>query len=79
MATKDISDRQVVEAARSYTSLQDMDVIEILEAATGQHRKVCIAAMERADGRKLIEYGVSLRTVWPTPEGLALLELEHAP
>ena len=46
---------------------------EILAARTGQCEKVCYRAMERAEGRGYIEYGVSLRTGWLTPADKALL------
>lgn len=47
---------------------------EALAASTGQPEKVCYRAMERAERRGLIEYGVSLRTGWLTEAGKALLE-----
>ena len=47
---------------------------ETLAARTGQPEKVCYRAMERAERRGLIEYGVSLRTGWLTEAGKALLE-----
>lgn len=47
---------------------------EALAAETGQPEKVCYRAMERAERRGLIEYGVSLRTGWLTPAGKTLLE-----
>lgn len=46
---------------------------EALAASTGQPEKVCYRAMERAEKRGLIEYGVSLRTGWLTDKGKALL------
>jgi hypothetical protein len=52
---------------------------EILARVTGQPLKVCERAFERAEGRGLIDCGVSLRTAWPTPKGLALLEPEVTP
>jgi len=47
---------------------------EILQEVTGQPEKVCYKAMERADDRGLIDYGVSLRTGWITEEGMKLLK-----
>lgn len=43
---------------------------------TGQPEKVCYRAMERAEKRELIDYGVSLRTCWPTEKGKELLLTE---
>ena len=45
----------------------------VLVAETGQPEKVCIRAIERSSMRDLIEFGVSLRTAWPTDRGLELL------
>ena len=73
MARKDITDVQVCLAyqKRGKTSVF---VNTILEDMTRQHRKVCFAAMERACGRGLVEFGVSLRTGWLTDKGKALLK-----
>jgi hypothetical protein len=86
MATKDISDLQVVQAyAEMQRQMQrQMDATrepglkfehadEILERTTGQHPKVCERAMERACGRDLVEYGMWLRGGWLTDKGKALL------
>lgn len=35
--------------------------------------KVVLARMEQMVAQDLLEYGVSLRTAWPTDKGLALL------
>lgn len=78
MARKDISDLQVVLAYRksklARTSLSMMYPYDFLMEETGQSFKVCYRAMERADKRGLIDYGVSLRTGWLTEKGLELLE-----
>lgn len=82
MATKDIPDVMVCRAyaeraakrsAEPYEFLQDWPY-EILKEWTGQPEKVCERAMERAERRGLIEYGVSLRSGWLTEKGKALLE-----
>jgi hypothetical protein len=82
MATKDISDLQVVQAyaemnrqavATRETVLKFEYADEILERVTGQHPKVCERAMERAYGRGLVEYGMWLRGGWLTEEGKALI------
>lgn len=46
---------------------------EALAAQTGQPERVCYRALERAERRGLIEYGVSLRTGWLTDKGRAVL------
>lgn len=82
MATKDISDFQVVQAyaemKRQMDSTRDTGLKfehadEILERVTGQPPKVCERAMERACGRRLVEYGMWLRGGWLTDAGTALL------
>ena len=70
MATKDISDVQVVQA---YQAKSDKYPHELLMEQTGQPEKVCYAACERAARRGLIDYGVSLRTGWITEKGKSLL------
>ena len=74
MATKDITDAQVVQAVidARVGGLKQWPY-DLLMERTGQPFKVCYAAMERACDRDYIEYGVSLRTAWPTPKGEALL------
>lgn len=75
MATKDISDVQVCRAIQAFRD-RDLELpwpYEALAAETGQPEKVCYRAMERADRRGLIEYGVSLRTGWLTEKGKTLL------
>lgn len=58
---KDISDEQVV-AACSHGA--GADALGHLMEATGTPRKVCLAAMERALGRGLIECGVCIERAW---------------
>lgn len=74
MATKHINDAMVVEAALvSSFRGSGTSAIEYLEYVTEESHKVCLRAVERACSRGLIDYGVSLRRPWPTPEGLSLL------
>jgi hypothetical protein len=74
MATKDITDAQVVKAQDQWLKNQQGPwAYEILESETGESVKVCYRAMERAERRGLLEYGVSLRTAWITTKGAALL------
>lgn len=80
MATKDITDRQVCEAyqqcvmARNPGNLSVEWPYDVLRRTTGQPFKVCYRAMERADQRGLVEYGVSLRSGWLTEKGQELLK-----
>ena len=74
MATKDISDRQVVQAsADSHAVRLAVRPMEFLAERTGQPEKVCYRAMERAYRHGLIEFGVSLETAWPTDRGKEVL------
>lgn len=80
MSRKDISDRAVVAAAWSFQHRNRYGEMkygtDILADITGEPLKVCEAAYKRAMSRGLIECGVTLRTAWPTPEGLELLKAE---
>lgn len=75
MATKDISDVQVCAAVADARigSVPLRPAYELLVERTGQPAKVCWRALERADRRGLVEYGVSLRYPWLTPAGKALM------
>lgn len=75
MKRSDITDQQVVEACIEYRQIPFGNgfALDILVARTGAPYKVAEAAMERADDRGLIDYGVSLRTAWATEKGRALL------
>lgn len=82
MATKDISDLQVVQAyaemSRQMRASESSGgrweyADDILARSTGQCLKVCERAMERAHGRDLVEYGMWLRGGWLTDKGFALL------
>lgn len=76
MATKDISDEQVIKACikrREADNGFGCSAIDILMSETGQSEKVCYAAMERAANRDYIDYGTSVRTAWPTDKGYALI------
>lgn len=74
MARKDVTDIMVLEAY----NLRELKIdnrwpYEILAEQTGQPEKVCWRAMERAEGRGLIDCGVSLRSGWITDKGRELL------
>ncbi len=82
MATKDISDLQVVQAfaemegqidATRGTNQRFEYADDILMRTTGQPEKVCLCAMERAYKRGFVECGMWLRGGWLTKEGWSLL------
>lgn len=77
MATKDISDLQVVMAYFEARAERDAENArwpeDILMERTGQCEKVCFRAMERADRRGYLDYGVSLHAGWVTEEGKQLV------
>jgi hypothetical protein len=74
MKRADISDLQVVVCAVRWREGSGAGfVTDLLAELTGAPYKVAEAAMERAVRRGLLDYGVSLRTAWPTEAGLALL------
>lgn len=75
MKRSDVTDKQVVFACRDRRRF-GVYADEYIMAETGVPQKVAEAAMERAYDRGYIEVGVSLRTAWPTKEGLALLEID---
>lgn len=70
MKRRDISDVEVVRACRDGHPAS----LALLMERTGAPEKVASAAMERALDRRLIDYGVSLRTSWAEPAGLQLLD-----
>ena len=72
MATKDITDLQVVQA---YNDAWGTPVFadKVLMERTGQCEKVVYRAMARAERRGLVECGVSLRSGWLTDKGIKLL------
>lgn len=70
MATKDITDAQVVQAFRDGFPCRGLD---ILEERTGQPAKVCWRAAERAFERDLLDYGIGLHGAWVTEKGRDLL------
>lgn len=71
MQTKDITDRMVCEAVSEYNKDPHNNPFPYvaLSKKTGCAEKVAFRAMERADDRGLIDYGVSLRTAWLTETG----------
>ena len=73
MATKDISDKQVVAVVYRYSQNYNLWPYQLLAEATGECEKVCVAAIQRATDRGFLEYGTSLRTAWLTDKGLDLL------
>lgn len=74
MATKDVTDKMVCAAVAQWRADRGGPwPYEILMSQTGEPFKVCYRAMERCDRHGFIEYGVSLRTSWLTPDGEKLL------
>lgn len=72
MATKDITDMIICIAVRNYKITQEYP-IDYLMRTTGECFKVCLRAMERADRRGLIDYGVSIALPWLTKKGMELI------
>lgn len=82
MATKDITDLQVLQTYEERATLRDLPenkdkhvpyVDELLSEKTNQPLKVCYRAMERAERRGYLEYGMWLRGAWLTEKGEAFL------
>lgn len=86
MATKHITDIQVLRAYAEARLSRDIERStpshagnritwpeDLLQRWTGQPKKVCFSAMQRAHRRGYTDYGVSLRAGWITPEGHALI------
>lgn len=77
MATKDITDRQVVKAFAKVAESREKGPLlfadDLLVAETNQPRKVVLCAMERACERGLIDYGGNIIGAWPTEKGRELL------
>ena len=73
MSRKDISDLQVLQAYVDMKAIGRAKFAdEILAERTGQCLKVCQRAMERAEARGLLDYGVSLRSGWLTEAGVVM-------
>lgn len=84
MSRKNISDLQVCQAYVEMKRLMNewsanghrgtfKRADEILAERTGEHPKVCWAAMERANGNGLLDYGINLRGGWLTAAGEKLI------
>lgn len=81
MSRKNVSDELIVCAVAKFQSQahpHSQSVVEILAAGTGQCEKVCIRAMERALGRDIIDYGVSLRCAFLTEKGEQILAAQQS-
>jgi hypothetical protein len=81
VATKDITDVAVCEAYRDARRLREEGGVvfpgELLQMRTGECTKVCVAAMQRAVGRGLVECGVALAGGRLTAAGEELLRNPH--
>lgn len=78
MSRRDVTDIDVCLAYKEYRESVDKGIrfpwpYEILSRKLGQPEKVCYRAMERANNRGYIEYGVSLRSGWLSDLGEKLL------
>lgn len=85
MATKDITDEQIVRAALEHSkrpillldregrAREMWDVADLLMCETGQPYKVCIRAIERCASRGYVDWGVVVNRPFPTREGLDLI------
>lgn len=73
MATKDVSDLQVVQAYSMPNHAGSMYPHERLAQETGESLKVCWRACQRAAERGYIDHGVTLRAGWVTAKGRELL------
>ncbi len=73
MATKNITDKQVVLAYIEFKKNSGKYPYDYLMEWTGECEKVCFKAMERAEERGYIDCGVSLRTGWITEKGQSLI------
>ena len=70
MRRSDISTLIVLEAAEKTRAEKKMMMTwEHIQLATGAPEKVIYAAMQREYDQGYLEWGVSLRTAWLTPEG----------
>lgn len=83
MSRKDVTDVMVCHAVAEYQAAiragrHALYPYQALAAQTGQPEKVCWRAIERADQRGLLEWGVSLRTAWLTEAGQSLLAAKEA-
>lgn len=76
---KDISTLDVLSAYERRKLRGEPFVELILSEKTGAPIKVCFSAMEREADRGFVEYGVSLRTGWLTPEGVEELRKLRGP
>lgn len=85
MATKDITDLQVLQAFDEMWKQREQAggmreyPEHILMRVTGQPEKVCYRAMERAFGHGLLDYGLWLRGAWITEKGKELLSAPGVP
>lgn len=82
MATKDITDLQVCLAVVAADAIRAAGgrrphLDDVLAAWTGEHPKVCLRALERAYGRRLIECGIGIYASWLEPAGRELIAAQR--
>ncbi len=73
MKRSDITTQMVLEASIQYQREHKKFISEILMERTGAPEKVVYAAMDRDDRNGYLDFGVSLRTAWPTEKGMEYL------
>jgi len=71
----EISDRQVMAAVvkARRNKVQLIDPAELLENATGEPQAACVACLERAVDKGLLNYGQDRKSCWLTLDGMRLL------
>ena len=74
MKRSDIPTRAVLEACHRFHNRGNLAPLQILMNEFNAPEKVVYSAMERDLAKEFIDYGVSLRTAWVTPEGYKFLE-----
>ena len=79
MATKDISSLQVCRAVekmhhqKTVLGKRHQVFVELLMMSTGEHRKVCEAAIKREIDNGLVEWGIVASIGWLTASGIDFL------
>jgi len=74
MKRSDIPTKSVLMACHRFHNRGGLAPWQILMAEFSAPEKVVYAAMERENGKGRIDYGVSLRTGWVTPDGYEFLK-----
>lgn len=76
MARKDITDEIIVQLLMLHKDSSPRRAFsEFVAEATQQPEKIAYRAIERADKRGLLDFGVSMNYPWITPKGYELLDI----